>query len=182
MSPIVLALLLTLQPAADGGAPPDYKVAFWYLKADPLSTMRHKVYDLHQAPYPAAVADWLRTMQTTYPHYDAYVKDFRLDPNSLDSAQKQLATMILREYVDKGGPNRGYGLRDAQGIYGSGGLPALIPPRPYVLPATPVVRPEASAYSRGYGFLNSPGANHPPSFLRPPTTTPFPYPYVRPHP
>jgi hypothetical protein len=180
---LLVALLLLPLPAAAGAPPPDYKVAFWYRRADPLSTMQHQVYDVRRGEYTPAVADWLRTMRTTRPDYEAYIKDFFLDPTSGESAKKQLATMILREYRDRGGPYGGYGLRDAQGIYGPGGLPALIPVPRLGLPAAPAFRSDASAYSRGYGFLNSPGANRPPPYALPPTTTsPFPYPYVRPHP
>jgi hypothetical protein len=183
MRSIVLALLLTLVPAAAGAQPADYKVAFWYRRAAALSTMRHQVYDLHQGQYTAAVDAWLRTMHTTWPDHVAYVKDFRLDPKSTDSATKQLATMILREYRDKGGPNGGYGVRDARGIYGEGGLSSLIGPPRVGTWAVPALPSGASTYHRGYGFLNSPGANRPPSYALPPaTTSPFPYPYVRPHP
>jgi hypothetical protein len=179
----VLALILSLLPAAAGAQPADYKVAFWYRRADPLSSMRHQVYDLHQGQYTAAVDDWLRTMRTTRPDYEAYVKDFHLDPTSGDSAKKQLATMILREYRDRSGPYGGYGVRDAQGIYGSGGLSSLTGSPRVGTWAVPAVRSGPSTYQRGYGFLNSPGANRPPSYALPPTTTsPFPYPYVRPHP
>jgi hypothetical protein len=179
----VLALLLTLLPAVAGAQPADYKVAFWYRRADPLSSMRHQVYDLRQGQYTAAVDEWLRTMRTTRPDYDAYVKDFRVDPESGESARKQLATMILGEYLDRGGPNGGYGVRDAQGIYGSGARPALIGTPRVGTWAVPALPSEGSTYLRGYGFLSAPGANRPPSYALPPTTTsPFPYPYVRPHP
>jgi hypothetical protein len=163
--------------AAAPASGPDYKIAFWYRRSDPLSSMLHQVYDLRHGQYTRAVDDWLATMHRSHPDYDAYIKDLRIDPRAAESDRKQLATAILREYADRVGPSEGYGLRDALGLYGPGGLRGLIGPG--VSPAPT----RASHYARGYGFVDSPGASRSPSFLAPPgPASPFPYPYVRPHP
>jgi hypothetical protein len=191
----VLALLVpslwfaaTRAAAEEPPPPPEYKVAFWYRRSDPLNTFRHQVYDLRKGQYTGAVDDWLRRMQADHPDYVAYVKEIRLDPDSGEAEKKQLATAILRENLDRGGPNGGSGVRDPYGIYGGVKLgdlmnPGVVPERP-----RPTGPDPASLYSRGYGFVNSPGANRPPRFLSSPGQTlqgipsPFPYPYVRPHP
>jgi hypothetical protein len=186
--PVILTLALSSAaastPPAPGNSsavPPDYRIAFWYRRADPLASMRHQVYDVRKGEYTPAVAGWLQTMHTTRPDYDAYVVDMRLDSQSADTPRKQLATRILAEYIARGGPYGGLGAGDGQGIYGIGGLPSLYTPR---------FRPESqtgsgvSTYVRGYGFVSSPGANRIPSYAQPPGGYPWPmpYPYVRPRP
>jgi hypothetical protein len=169
--------------------PADYVVAFWYLRADPLTSLRHKVYDVRKGQYTRAVTDWLETMRTRYPTYAAYLKEVRLSPDSGATEAKQLATVILQEYVEKGGPYGGLGIRDEYGLYGGAGrLDGLVrpgSPRPL---SDLNRRSTVSEYIRGYGFVASPGANRPPNFLSSPgqgssgLPGPFPYPYVRPHP
>jgi hypothetical protein len=144
---------------------------------------------VRKGQYTRAVDDWLRTMRTSYPDYDAYVKELHLKPDSAQGEKKQVATAIIQENLSKGGPYGGFGLRDASGIYGGLSLGDLLRPS-VALPTRPEPDHGArvSLYSRGYGFLSSPGANRPPSFLYPSylapqsPPSPFPYPYVRPHP
>jgi hypothetical protein len=167
-------------PTDGDSTPPDYKVVFWYRRADPLSSMRDQVYDVRKGQYTATVAKWLEMMLAAHPDYDAYAKDFRVDPEQAATEKKQLATMVLQEYLAKGGPGNGCGVRDEQGIYGHGGLSSLTAPRRSPGLTEPAFRSDASAYSRGSGFMNSPGANRPAPIAVPPG--PFPYPYARPHP
>jgi hypothetical protein len=174
--------------SADPAArPPDYKIAYWYRRSDPLNTFRFRAYDLRKGQYTAAVDRWLQTMQADHPDYAAYVKDLRLKPDSVEGEGKQIATAILQENIAQGGPNGGTGVRDLYGIYG-GGLNRLLSPG--LGPARPLPGRDdgVSLYSRGYGFIKSPGANRPPGFLASPyqgsqgIPGPFPFPYVRPHP
>jgi hypothetical protein len=179
---LALALLfVTASAPGQPPPPPDYKIAFWYRRADPFSSMRHQAYDVRKGEYTAAVADWLRTMHSTRPDYDAYLVEFRLDPLSPDRDKKQLATVILNEYLVRGGPYGGYGVRDRHGIYGAAGLPLSYSP---AFATGPPSQSDASAYVRGYGFVSQPGANRTPSYAQPPGgyPMPMPYPYVRPHP
>jgi hypothetical protein len=169
--------------------PADYVVAFWYLRADPLTSLRHQVYDVRKGQYTRAVTDWLETMRTRYPAHAAYLRVVRLQPDSGVPEAKQLATVILGEYVDKGGPYQGLGIRDEYGLYGGAGrLDSLMRPGIGRPPSDLDRRSNVSAYIRGYGFVASPGANRPPSYLSSPgqgpagLPSPFPYPYVRPHP
>jgi hypothetical protein len=184
--PVLTVALIVPVRLASGQPPPDYKIAFWYRRSDPLTSIRHQVYDVRRGEYTRAVDDWLETIRVKHPAYAAYVKDVRLKPGTggASGAKKQLATVILQEYLDKGGPNGGLGVREGFGPWTDSGfgLPGEIGERPR---ARPMPRPDASEYLRGYGFINQPGANRPPSFLFAPGSTPpspFPYPYVRPHP
>src|SRR4051812_28762819 len=118
----LLVLLLVLgptraqpQPSPD---PPEYQIAFWYRRSDPLNTFRHRVYDVRKGQYTGAVEQWLRTMQEHHPDYVAYVKPLRLKPDRGQTEEKQLATAILSENLEQGGPNGGFGVRDPYGIYG----------------------------------------------------------------
>jgi hypothetical protein len=178
-------------PPAAAVAPPvppaDYVVVFWYARSDPLTSLRHQTYDVRQGQYTPAVRQWVETLATKYPAYAAYVREIRIDPQSSASEKKQLATVILQEYVDKGGPNGGYGVRDAGGLYGGADVRHMLRSGAVVARPGPVPEPGAGAYLRGYGFLAAPGANRPPAFLQSPSPAtpapmPFPYPYVRPHP
>jgi hypothetical protein len=191
--PLVLSLVLAatralgqapvVPPAAERPArPPDFKIAFWYLRSDPLNTFRHRTYDVRRGQYTRAVEDWLRAMKRDHRDYEAYIKDVRLEPDIGQGAEKQLATLILQEHLDRAGPNGGFGLRDPYGIYGGVGLGDLLRPRTAVVLPGIGRRDDVGLYSRGYGFVQSPGANQPPSFLLPPAQGPFLYPYVRPHP
>jgi hypothetical protein len=127
-------------------------------------------------------------MQADYPDYEAYVKDLRLKPGTVEGEGKQVATAILQENLAKGGPNGGSGVRDSFGIYGGIGLGGLLSPGAVPERPTPARNQGVGAYSRGYGFVNSPGANRQPGFLASPyqsspgIPSPFPFPYVRPHP
>jgi len=169
--------------------PPDYVIAFWYLRSDPLTSIRHQVYDVRKGQYTHAVTDWLETLRTRYPAYSAYIKEVRLKPDSDESEKKQLAAVILQEFVAKGGPYGGFGLHDASGLYGSAGrLDTLVGPNRARELSDLEKRASVSTYIRGYGFVNTPGASRPPGFLSSPSQpssgipSPFPYPYVRPHP
>jgi hypothetical protein len=168
--------------------PPDYQIAFWYRRSDPLNTFRHQVYDVRKGQYTVAVEQWLRTMQAHHPDYIAYVKPLRLKQDRGQTEEKQLATAILSENLEKGGPNGGFGVRDPYGIFGGSNLGALLTPAAVPERPRPELRDEVSRYSRGYGFIDSPGANRPPWFLASPSQSPqslpgpFPFPYVRPHP
>jgi hypothetical protein len=193
--PIVLLGLVATPtqagPPTAAGIPParpaDYAVVFWYARSDPMNSMRHQIYDVRKGQYTPAVVQWVETLPAKYPAYAAYVKEVRLDPESPASEKKQLATVILQEYGEKGGPYGGYGLRDAGGLYGGANLHSLIRPGADFSRPVPDVRIGAGTYLRGYGFVASPGANRIPGYLlstSPGTSAPmpFPYPYVRPHP
>jgi hypothetical protein len=190
---VIVGLMAPPAPADPPGAsapaasPPDFMVVFWYARSDPLTSMRHQTYDVRKGQYTPAVRQWVETLATKYPAYAAYVKEVRVDPKSSDRERKQLATLILQEYVEKGGPNGGYGVRDAGGIYGGADVRRMLRSGEIVAHPGPESQPGAGAYLRGYGFLAAPGANRPPAFLLSPSPAtpapmPFPYPYVRPRP
>jgi hypothetical protein len=194
-SVIVTVGLMALPVPADPPAasapgssrPADYVVVFWYARSDPLTSMRHQTYDVRQGQYTPAVRQWVDSVATKYPAYAAYVREVRIDPQSSAREKKQLATVILQEYVEKGGSNGGYGVRDAGGLYGGADVRRMLSSGEIVARPGPRPEPGAGAYLRGYGFLAAPGANRPPAFLLSPSPAtpapmPFPYPYVRPRP
>ncbi len=69
------------EKAASSTAPqPDFKILYWYAVKDPIRTFQYRAYDVRKGRYHAKeVADWLQLIETRYPHYEAYVRDIRLD-------------------------------------------------------------------------------------------------------
>jgi hypothetical protein len=115
----MLALgLATASPAANGQNPdapgandrdrttqvdrqragPEFKVVFWYGRADPAATLKSKVYDLRQGRYDQRVVEgWLKEMKDKFPAYEAFER--AIDLGSLPGAteEEKLAAAIRRE-------------------------------------------------------------------------------------
>ena len=167
-----MALLgtLTIPAAAPPPEPPDFKVAFWYRRNDPLNTFQFQIYDVRKGEYDAAaVASWLGRVARDFPGYRAYVHDVRASPG--EEPRRKVASVIIAEHIITGGPNGGYGLRSGGGSSYRGldfGLMSGAPSGP----AGPgVSRP----------FRSLPGVGGSPPSL-PSYPFPVPYPYPRPHP
>jgi hypothetical protein len=180
------AMEADLPPTAAPG-PPEYKVAFWFDRRDPLNTFRFQAYDLRKGEYAPAVDEWLAVMRASYPGYRAYVKEVRARSVS------ELTTAILAENLAVGGPNTGAGIRDSWGL---GGVRLLLEPlggysSAYSGPSS--TRSGLSISSPNHFGGSSPGVpsqsllgrapgsgayqQPPPAYLYP-----VPYPYPRPHP
>ena len=172
---------------AGASAPAEFKVAYWFDRRDPLNTFRFQAYDLRKGEYTAAVDEWLRRMKTSYPRYEAYVKEVRAQSRS------DLATAILNENLAVGGPTTGTGIRDDHGL----GLVNLSSNRPIGY-SSAYTGPSSSRSSLSFSSSNlfgrsslgdssqsllgrPPGSGayqpSPPTYLYP-----IPYPYPRPHP
>jgi hypothetical protein len=165
VGPLVLLGLLGLATDAPPSEAPDFKVAFWYQRRDPLNTFQFQIYDLRKGEYnPLAVAAWLDRMARDFPSYKAYVNDVRVSPG--EEPRKKVASVIIAEHILTGGPNGGYGLRGGPGVFpprldfGIGGPPTM---------------------SRGISrpLRSLPGVGGSPPSL-PSYPFPFPYPYPRP--
>ena len=65
----------------------DFKVVFWYRRADPLATFKYQVYDVRKGEYTPAVEAWIQNVQSKYPAYTAFTRDVDLS-------------------IEKGRPNR----------------------------------------------------------------------------
>jgi hypothetical protein len=199
---LAMAVMETSATAADppptaAPGPPEYKVAFWFDRRDPLNTFRFQAYDLRKSEYTPAVDEWLAVMRASYPGYRAYVKEVRARSGS------ELATAILAENLAVGGPNTGAGIRDSGGL---GGARLLLEPlrgyssaysgpsstRSGLSISSPNLFGRSSISPNLFG-RSSPGVpsqsllgrapgsgayqQPPPAYLYP-----FPYPYPRPHP
>jgi hypothetical protein len=157
--------LLGLPPDSSPAEAPAFKVAFWYQRRDPLNTFHFQIYDVQKGEYnPVAVAAWLDRMAREFPGYKAYVNDVWVTPGEV--SRKKVASVIIAEHIQTGGPNGGYGLRGSPGTFYRGldfgiGVPPSIP--------RAVSRP----------FRSLPGVGGSPPTL---PTYPFPVPYPRPVP
>jgi hypothetical protein len=119
MALLVLLVLLGLPAVAPPDEAPDFKVAFWYQRRDPLNTFRYQIYDVRKGEYnPVAVAAWLDRMAHDFPGYKAYVNDVRVAPG--EEPRKKVASVINAEQIRTGGPNGGPGLRGDTGAFNRG--------------------------------------------------------------
>jgi hypothetical protein len=116
---LVLLGLLGLPAVAPPDEAPDFKVAFWYQRRDPLNTFQFQIYDIRKGEYnPVAVAAWLERMAHDFPGYKAYVNDVRVAPG--EEPRKTVASVIIAEHIIAAGPYGGYGLRGDTGAFSRG--------------------------------------------------------------
>jgi hypothetical protein len=174
----LLGLLALSIPAAAAPSPepPDFKIAFWFRRNDPLNTFQFQAYDVRKGEYnPVVVEAWLDRIGRDFPGYIAYVKDVRIAPG--EAARQKVAATIIDEHIATGRPYTGLGLHGIHDrIFGSA-IGPLYHAQGLGLTS------EAPRFVGGPGFAHSPrslpgvGAYSPPSYL-----FPVPYPYPRPHP
>jgi hypothetical protein len=140
----------------------DFKVLFWYRRADPLATFKYVVYDMRKGEYSSAVDTWLKDVQTKYPAYVAFSRDIDLDREKGKTDSLKVGTVIKRE------------LMVAASMSGVeiGGMGHMYR------------APSISSPNQPTGLNRQPGAvSNDRSFLnRVPTSFPVPIPYPRPHP
>jgi hypothetical protein len=159
------ALAVADTPPDSPSGPPDFQVAFWYQRRDPLNTFSFQVYDVRKGEYnPVAVAAWLGRMAREYPGYKAYVHEVRVSPG--EEPRRKVASVIIAEHILTGGPNGGFGLHSVPGVF-SRGLDFGF------MGQAPISRPFRSLPAVG---------GSPPTLPTIPYSFPFPYPYPRPHP
>jgi len=181
----LLGLLALGLPATAGPPPepPDFKIAFWFRRDDPLNTFQFQAYDLRKGQYnPAVVEAWLTRIQRDYPSYKAYIRDVRLAPG--EEARKKVASVIIEEHIATGGPYTGVGLHGTRdSIFGNAVGSFYHPPgfgltseAPRYFGRAEFAKPLRGLPEVGNG-LGSAGVVSPPSY-----PFPVPFPYPRPHP
>lgn len=177
---IWVALVLGAAPPTPAQGPPrtpDYKVAIWYKRSDPLGTFKHREYDLRKGQYDARkVNAWLDTIRTDHPADFAYVLDVSLGRQSGATEAEKLESAIRKEYLEMAA------------IRPIPHAPLSITPTtarvPSLAPASSMMAPVLGAPT---GFQHtsrlSPGAGGNPAGYQPRGPTfPVPFPYPRPHP
>ena len=185
MRSALLPGLLTLLAAAWAGpgaaasqagspAPPsatsrhaDFKVAIWYRRDRPLDTFRYQIYDLRKGQYTEAVDDWLTLMRTSFPTYEAVVRDVDLAREKGETESLKVGSIIRQELLAAAA---------LEGVFiggAAGGPSRSLYPRPGLPPAPEWVgRPFPPARGLpGTIDLNPPRPSYP-----------VPVPYPRPHP
>lgn len=185
MRSALLPGLLTLLAAAWAGpgaaasqagspAPPsatsrhaDFKVAIWYRRDRPLDTFRYQIYDLRKGQYTEAVDDWLTLMRTSFPTYEAVVRDVDLAREKGETESLKVGSIIRQELLAAAA---------LEGVFIGGaaaGPSRSLYPRPGLPPAPERVgRPFPPSHGLpGTIDLNPPGPSYP-----------VPVPYPRPHP
>lgn len=157
----VMAVAFT---TAHGQAPskPEFKVVYWYDRADPVGSFKSRAYDLRENEYDAAeVEAWLAMMARDFPRFAAYTRAVDLDrlPGRTDQEKLTAAsTSELKPLIDAA-------------------LSALR------IQAPPAAGPAFKARRFEPGFTSPIGAARFSTRFAPPRySSPVPYPYPRPHP
>ena len=140
----------------------DFRVLFWYRRADPLATFQYQVYDLRKGEYTPAVDTWIKDVEMKYPAYTAFMRNVNLAVEEGKTEKLKVGAVIKRELtvaaalsgVILGSPINS-SARPFESLQGLG---------------SPTTR-RSSPISNDRSFLN-PG----------PTPFPVPVPYPRPHP
>jgi hypothetical protein len=137
----------------------DEVVVVWYRLDDPLGTFRYRIYDVRKGEYTPAVDAWLDLMHRQFPRYEARALPVDLALEEGSTEKLKVGSVIRRELL----------LAAARsGVVP--GAPIAIRPATETPPSHPLARPELP----GAGGSSSINPVTPPS--------PFPMPYVRPHP
>ena len=164
MTPLVFALIALASTAARAQTPSatpgrSYKVAFWFDLDRPLSSARHRAYDVAKGEYdPAAVEAWRRTILAGYPGTGTAVRDLSTVGEPGATEAERLQNAVERE------KRRWAGLNDR---------------RSSRLLVGPVVRPNPPRFrddAVGRASFDRPSPGSPAPISNPPAS-PFPYPY-----
>jgi len=140
----------------------DFKVLFWYRRADPLATFKYVVYDIRKGEYSEAVQAWLKDVQTKYPAYVAFGRDVDLDREIGKTDMLKVGAVIKRELTVAAA---------LSGVVIGGAGPMLRGPSFSSQNQPTGLNRQAGAVSPDRSFLNTA-----------PTSFPVPIPYPRPHP
>ena len=150
------ALLLGAALPAPGA---DIRIAYWYNRGRPLDTFKFQAYDLRKKEFSPDAEAWLTLMKQKFPAYEAYTRDVDLSREKGETDKLKIGSAITREFIGVGSQyGYSFGVPSAPDTVAS--MRAKEPVRPLFLP-TPRYssRPEGAT-----------------------TSSPFPIPYVRPHP
>jgi len=177
-------------------AKPEFKVAFWYRRAEPSGSLRSQVYDLRRGQYDrGAVEGWLKRMKTDFPAYVALERDINLDsePGAIEEAK--LAAAIDREHAQivgahapqvKRGPVRPNQPSEALREGRASRSPSEYRPMDLSRLLHPGGKASVGSFTGGNGFGRSTFGGAPGSGGSSPSPSshpfPNPYPYPRPHP
>ena len=97
MSGVLLLAVLLGDPAPPRPAP-EYKIAFWYDRGDPVRTLRSQPYDLRRGQFDADRVDaWLATIRTKHPTHVAFVRDVTLADLPGDDDAAKLRAAVARQ-------------------------------------------------------------------------------------
>jgi hypothetical protein len=140
----------------------DFKVLFWYRRADPLASFKYQVYDSRKGEYTPAVEAWVKDVQVKYRAYTAFIRDVDLGVEKGKTDSLKVGAVITRELsvaaalsgVIVGSPISSYG-RQVQRLQNQ----------------RPPIERRASTLTIDRSFLNLS-----------PAPFPVPMPYPRPHP
>ena len=75
----------------------DFKVVFWYRRADPLASFNYQVYDVRNGEYTPAVEVWMKNVQSKYTAYTAFTRDVDLSVEKGQSDSLKVGSVIKRE-------------------------------------------------------------------------------------
>ncbi|HEV3165660.1 MAG TPA: hypothetical protein VGZ22_16655 [Isosphaeraceae bacterium] len=162
----------------------DYMLVFWFDRKDPIKTFHFQAYDIRKGQYDQRVKDWLAMMAADYPSYDAYSRRLELAKEKGRTEKEKVASAVMRELL-------------VTASYAGVPVEGLIAPGYSGTMAGTLSTNDSRGYryTRSYGSPSSlPGIHPLPSMSPSPGagglggssgssyTSPFPYPYVRPHP
>jgi hypothetical protein len=88
------------QPVAVQSAPSGhaYKVAFWYLADQPVSSLKYQVYDVAKGQYDAKAVDrWSRDILDHHPEYGAYIREISTEGQPGATEAERLDAAIATE-------------------------------------------------------------------------------------
>jgi hypothetical protein len=98
---LALGLLTSIAQAQPAPTPPTgqaYKVAFWYLSDQPVSSLKYQVYDVAKGQYDAKAVDrWSREILDHHPEYGAYIRDISTEGQPGATEAERLDAAIATE-------------------------------------------------------------------------------------
>jgi len=173
---------------------PEFKVVFWYRRANPSATLKSQAYDLRRGQYDRElVRGWLKRIKIDFPAYVAVERDINLDGKPGATEEAKLAAAIRRERAQIVGtraprvehrpvrpnPPSEVVRQQAPSTSQSESRPTDVS-RLFHPGGTASVRSFTGGSGFGAGtFRGAPGSG---GSSMSPSSSPFPYPYPRPHP
>jgi hypothetical protein len=152
------------EPSENAPRAPALQVLFWFARNDPIRTFSYRVYDPRKHQTRPDVEQWVRLVHEKYPSYEAYMRTIHLASAPGKTEEAQVVGAVSRELAVVAAYY--YNLDVAASLAQPSGFGAshrALRPLPPMFPSP------------------GSGARPNPSYLAP-SASPFPYPYVRPHP
>ncbi|MEO6808037.1 MAG: hypothetical protein ABI353_02865 [Isosphaeraceae bacterium] len=144
------------------GLDPEFKVVYWYDRADPVGSFKSRAYDLRKHEYDDPKVDaWLAMMARDFPRFAAYSRTVDLDRLPGRTDQEKLTAASTREL---------------QPLIDSALSALRIQNRP-IGRSKFGLKPFEPVFPSPIGAARFPSRYAPPRY-----SSPVPYPYPRPHP